>query len=357
MAIDSVGARLGWASLALGAAVALTEPSLPIPSDGTNQGAAPTPTPLWSGLLQLTPVPNDLPLPADDRTPIDGTFAVHDPSPPQWWSCLRCADYRPSGGTWRLRFDRGVLRILYPVTGWRNLASFEVAGETLEVFNDPICPWDRGTYRWHLTEGRLDLEAVEDSCSFGLRAENLSRGTWSSCAPPDNRAAVSDAWEMPPGCEQNNPGLSTPSPSNELSVSIHPGDVRRSAVPPQLLVAANSENLIPSDGLEISRSEGVVPYGLNLILWEGGPWAEATVDIPADAIGVQFWGPATMGAGRVMFDGQEIWRGRAADLGSSLVQYGGYVEVSGFAPGRHRIRVEHLDLEGRPLTILFFGVR
>jgi hypothetical protein len=178
----------------------------------------------------LTPIPNDLPLPGDDRTPIDGTFAIHDPSPPQWWSCLRCADYRPSGGTWKLLFDRGVLRIYYPVTGWKNLASYDVKDDTLRLFNDPICPWDRGIYRWRLERGRLGLEAVDDACSFGLRAENLSRGIWSSCAPPDIRAAASDAWDAPPGCEPKSPSMAGLSPAKGLTVTVYQGDARGSGL-------------------------------------------------------------------------------------------------------------------------------
>ena len=323
-----------------------------------SKSPAATPTPVWAGLFERTPVPQDRPLPADEPTSLDGAYAIHEPSPPQWWSCLRCADYRPSGGTWRLFFDRGVMRILYPVTGWKNLASFEVDGEILHLFNDPICPWDRGTYRWQEDEAELRIETVEDACSFGLRAENLSRGPWSSCRPPDMRAAVSDAWSKPPECVQAAPD-SAPSPTTTsgLSVAVYPNDARRSPAPPRVVVGANPENAEPPAGVVISHDRGVIPYGMNLILWEGGTWAEAAAEITFEAFGVQFWGPSTMGTGRVLFDGHEIWRGVAAELGSSLTQHGGYVEVSGFAPGRHTLRVEHLDLDSRPLTVLFFGYR
>ena len=320
--------------------------------------SAATPTPLWSGLLGQTPVPQDRPLPANKPTPLDGAYALHDPSPPQWWSCRRCADYRPSGGTWRLLFDRGVLRILYPVTGWRNLASFEVDGDSLQLFNDPICPWDRGTYRWRQVGDGLTLEVVEDACSFGLRAQNLGRASWSSCQPPDLRAAVSDAWNKPSECTQAVPASApTPAPPTGLSVGVYPNDARGSPAPPKVVIGGNPENAEPPAGVVISHDEGVIPYGMNLILWEGGTWAEAATDMPVDAFGVQFWGPSTMGVGRILFDGDEVWRGVTAELGSSLGQYGGYVEVSGFAPGRHTLRVEHLDLDGRPLTVLFFGLR
>jgi len=357
--VDAAGllARLGLAALGVLGAAVLGMPAVLQVAASTPKSPAATPTLLWSGLLERTPVPQDRPLPADEPTPLDGAYAIHEPSPPQWWSCRRCADYRPSGGTWRLFFDRGVMRILYPVTGWKNLASFEVDGETLHLFNDPICPWDRGTYRWQEDEKGLRLETVEDACAFGLRAENLSRGTWSSCRPPDIRAAVSDAWSKLPECAHaaldSAPSLT---PLSGYSVAVYPNDARGSNSPPRVVVGANPENAEPPAGVVISHDAGVVPYGMNLILWEGGAWAEASIDVTADAIGVQFWGPATMGAGRILFDGQEVWRGVASELGSSLEQYGGYVEVSGFAPGRHTLRVEHLDPDGRPVTVLFFGL-
>jgi hypothetical protein len=94
-----------------------------------------------------------------------------------------------------------------------------------------------------------------------------------------------------------------------------------------------------------------------MILWEAGAWAEMTTELPAQGLGVQFWGPSTMGVARLLFDGEEVWRGEVAQLGRSLQQYGGYLEVSGFPPGRHTLRVEHLGADERPLTVLFFGGR
>src|SRR5262245_52356231 len=88
--------------------------------------SAPSGTPLgvWETLLQSTPFPHLLPLPEAAPTALDGTFAKVDPSPPQWWTCYRCADYRPMGGIWRIQFDRGVMRIFYEVTSWKSIASY-----------------------------------------------------------------------------------------------------------------------------------------------------------------------------------------------------------------------------------------
>ena len=64
-----------------------------------------------------------------------------------------------------------------------------------------------------------------------------------------------------------------------------------------------------------------------------------------------------MGIARVLFDGQEVWRGDVADLGRYLQLFGGFVEVSEFGPGEHTLRVEHLGADDRPVTVLFFGGR
>jgi hypothetical protein len=319
------------------------------------QVARPTPTPLWGGLLDDDPVGVAAPLPPPESTALDDAYVRRLESPPQWWSCLRCADYRPSGGTWRLLLDRGILRIVYDVTQWRNLASYEIHGEELRVFNDPICPWDDGIYRWAKDAGHLRLQVVEDECAFGLRAENLGAGDWLSCRPPDSRAAASDAWSKPAGCAPARvaPPLGSPS----ATVTIYSGDARQAVSPPTWIAAANVDNLVSPDGIEIARAPEAVAYGLNVVLWEGGPWVEATVTRPTEAMGVQFWGPSTMGVARLLLDGEEVWRGEVATLGRYYQLFGGYLEISGYAPGEHTLRVEHLGADERPLTVLFFGGR
>jgi hypothetical protein len=142
-----------------------------------------------------------------------------------------------------------------------------------------------------------------------------------------------------------------------VTVTVYPDDARQDPSRLAWRAAANADNIPSPPGIQITHAEGVVPYGVNLILWEGGRWAEMTTDIPSRALGVQFWGPARMGTARLLFDGQEVWRGEVAQLGEHLTMYGGYVEVSGFAPGRHTLRVEHLGVDDRPETVLFFGGR
>ena len=78
---------------------------------------------------------------------------------------------------------------------------------------------------------------------------------------------------------------------------------------------------------------------------------------PVTAMGVQFLGAAQIGWARLLLDGQEVWRGKTAELGHTLDQYGGYVEVSGFDPGEHSLRVESLGWDYRPVAVASFGFR
>jgi hypothetical protein len=315
-----------------------------------------TPTPLWAGMLGDVPAPFASPLPPVSATPLDGEYARLIEGPPQWWSCLRCADYRPTGGIWRLLLDQGVLRLVYDVTRWKTLASYTVESDRLRIFNDPMCPYDQGTYQWEKNDSGVELKAIDDDCAFGLRARNLATGVWQSCEPPDARAAVSDAWGRPPNCSRP---LVAASPDSGPAVQVAhiPGDARQEQGRLSWTAPANAENVAPPPGVAIDRAADAVTYGLNVVLWEGGPWVEMTTDIATQAVGVQFWGPSSMGLARILFDGEEVWRGEVAQLGQHYQLFGGYVEVSGFPTGRHTLRVEHLGADGRPVTVLLFGGR
>jgi len=314
------------------------------------------PTSIWSALLAQTPYPHTTPLPDPSRSPVDGTYAKFDPSWPQWWACLRCADYRPAGGIWKLQFDQGVMRIYYDVTGWRSLASFTVSGDRLHVFNDPYCPQDAGEYAWSLADGSLELEVVDDPCSINLRGENLSQQPWLACEPPDAATAASDDWDKPPGCEERPAFLPTAIPPDlDVTVVIHRGDARKYSKPPDVYAVANSADLPPPKGIQVTYSDDSIPYGLNRILWQEGDWVQATTDAAFAAMGVQFYGDYIIGWARVLFDGVEVWRGDTSAIWSDLGQHGGYVEISGFGPGTHTIRAERLAVDSRPVRVLYFG--
>jgi hypothetical protein len=160
-----------------------------------------TPTGVWSGLLQKTPFPYAAPLPAPTPTILDGTYTKFELQEGTPVHCLRCPDYAPEGGMWKLSLDKGIFRIYHEVTGWRSLGSYTVSGDQLTLINDPYCPDVVGTYRWEIQEGELILEEIQDECSIRLRAMNLTKLPWRSCRPPSTEAAVTDHWPKPPGCD------------------------------------------------------------------------------------------------------------------------------------------------------------
>jgi hypothetical protein len=321
------------------------------------------PTSIWSGLQERTPHPYTTPLPAAEFTAIDGVYAKFDESWPQWWSCRRCADYRPAGGIWKLRFDQGVMRIHYNVTSWVSIASYTASGDRLFIFNDPYCPEAVGEYRWvledrwGLSDRRLVLQLVSDSCSFGLRGENLSAQLWESCFPPNDMTAVSDHWHKPLGCEDPDPALLKMPEPHELPVvvDVHGGDAKHFAVQPDVFADANRDEVMPPDGIEIRHDESSIPYGLNRVLWGESSWVEASTELPFEAMGVQIFGDNTIGWARILFDGQEVWRGDTQKIWSEKARFGGYIEVSGFEPGKHTLRIESLGVDYRPVTVAFFG--
>jgi hypothetical protein len=322
-----------------------------------------TPTNIWLGLQERTPYPYTTPLPASVSGSIDGTYAKFDESWPQWWMCRRCADYRPAGGIWKLRFDRGVMRIHYNVTDWVSIASYTVADDRLYIFNDPFCPEAVGEYRWTLldkwglADRSLALEVIADSCSFGLRGENLGTQVWGSCYPPNEMTGASDHWHKPPGCEDPNLALLSKPVMSDLSVTIdvHEGYARHFAVQPDVYADANSDEVAPPEGIVISHDDVSIPYGLNRVLWGEGSWVEATTELPFETIGVQIYGDNTIGWARLLFDGQEVWRGNTLEIWMEKGRYGGYIEVSSFEPGRHILRIESLGVDYHPVVVAFFG--
>ena len=171
--------------------------------------AAVTPADPWSALLQQLPHPYLLPLPEPRRTSLDGTYAKVELKETPPVHCLRCPDYAPEGGIWKLNLDKGTFRIIHAMTGWKSIGSFVVtrdrwtsgAPDQLLLFNDPTCPDAIGLYTWRLEAGNLILEAIDDTCAIHLRAMNLTGLPWLSCQPPNMEAGITDHWPKPPGCD------------------------------------------------------------------------------------------------------------------------------------------------------------
>ena len=321
----------------------------PVPTSTAGQIASltMTPTSFWNELLEASPFAYFTPLPEPVASGVDGTYTKVDQSWPQWWKCLRCADYRAAGGIWKLQFDKGVMRIFYEVNAWRSIASYSISGDRLFIFNDPYCPEHTGEYRWVLEEGQLQLEPVEDVCAFNLRAENLSKQSWQVCTAPGESA---------PGCEEGRvPVSSVVTPEPPLRVSVYGGDSRFFEKPPDVIAHANSADTKPPEGIAVSFAEESIPYGLQRVVWWNGEWIEATSDGAFTSMGVQFLGEQMIGWARILFDGQEVWRGNTSEIWSKSGRHGGFVEVSGFPPGTHTLRVESLGFDYRPVTVANFG--
>ena len=315
----------------------------------------PTGVSAWDSLLAVTPVGMTTPVPPALETAMDGLYTRYDASWPQWWHCLRCADYRPAGGLWRLQFERGVMRILYEVTQWRSLASYTIEGNRLFVFNDPNCPYEVGEYTWTLSEAELVLHAVDDSCSFELRSQTLAGQPWSSSSALGTQESSVDS-HLLQGCQLGQITPPTPLPEDlPLVVRVFRWGSPTLSVPPDLYADANSANGDPVEGVVVSSSPESTPYGRYRVLWRPDDWLTATTERSFSSMGVQFLGSEVIGWARVLFAGLQVWHGDTSTLSSDKGIHGGYVEISGFAPGLHTLRVERIDVDSRPVMVLFFG--
>jgi hypothetical protein len=173
----------------------------PAPAEPVTPGPSATPADRWLTLLEHTPVPWTTPLPAQQATILDSTYVKINPRLATPFPCKRCPDYALEGGLWKFQLDKGIFRIYYTVNGWRSLGSYTVSENVLYLFNDPYCNWETGSYSWVLEEGVLTLTEIDDPCSQGLRAENLTDQPWLSCQPPNVEAMITDHWQKPEGCD------------------------------------------------------------------------------------------------------------------------------------------------------------
>jgi hypothetical protein len=155
----------------------------------------------WAELQQRMPFPYLIPLPEPKRTDLDGTYTKIVVSTAERVHCLRCPDYAPESGLWKLNLNKGVFRVFHPESGWKSIGTFIVAEDRLLLANDPNCIDGLGLYRWRLEKGQLVLEVMDDPCAIKLRAMNLTQQPWVSCRPPNTEAAVTEHWPKPEGCD------------------------------------------------------------------------------------------------------------------------------------------------------------
>jgi len=141
--------------------------------------------PAWIELLKRHPYPYLIPIPEPRPTELDGAYTRIVVSPVERVHCLRCPDYAPEGGVWKLSLNKGVFRIFHVESGWKSIGTFIVSGDRLLLANDPNCVDGVGLYRWQLEKGQLVLETIDDPCAIKLRAMNLTQQPWMSCRPPN----------------------------------------------------------------------------------------------------------------------------------------------------------------------------
>jgi hypothetical protein len=168
-----------------------------------------------STTIDVPPFPYSAPLPPPVPSELDGLYSKMVPFEGTPVPCKRCAGYRLEGGRWTLYLNKGVFKVFQQDTDFEAVGSFTVSGDRITFFNDPFCEEDLrmlGVYTWTLDAGgALQLIVVDDSCSIGLRAKNLTSDSWlkepaplaqeiDPCQPPNREAAVSDHWKKPANC-------------------------------------------------------------------------------------------------------------------------------------------------------------
>ena len=156
----------------------------------------------WNELMQRNPYPYATSIPADHATAADGLYVKFEIKETPPIPCRRCPDYKPEGGWWKMSLRKGIFRIYHPDSGWKSIGTFVVNGNRIVLSNDPVCPAISGVYRWELATETIAFSVVEDKCSAGLRAKNMSHMPWLSCPAPSTEAAVSNRRPRPGGCCQ-----------------------------------------------------------------------------------------------------------------------------------------------------------
>jgi hypothetical protein len=71
-------------------------------------------------------------------------------------------------------------------------------------------------------------------------------------------------------------------------------------------------------------------------------------------MGVQFRGSYVIDWARVLFDGEEIWRGDTVRIWAENKVHGGYIKISGLEQGEHTLHVGRLEIDSRSVIVSFF---
>jgi len=143
-------------------------------------------------------------------------------------------------------------------------------------------------------------------------------------------------------------GKCADSTASQWQVRLIPINARGANNPPLISTFANVEHSPPPESVSITSQGNLWRHDHTVALMFEGDWISATCTNPdITVVGVHILGDTNDGWGRVLVDGQEVWRGNAyGDPGSDKGTYSNYLEVSGLDPGIHTIQVECLGIPG-----------
>lgn len=159
------GLRIGFLLVVVGVVLGCTQATVAQPDWRTDS---------------FEPYPFTTPLPAVAATVLEGLYDREptDTFEGEWAKCRRCPPYFVDRGRSQLTFRLGRWTNLHMEPHQLTNGHLTIAGDQLTIYNDPMCPFDRGVYRFTLSNGVLTLVAIDDPCQFGERKRDLTDATW-----------------------------------------------------------------------------------------------------------------------------------------------------------------------------------
>jgi hypothetical protein len=143
-------------------------------------------------------------------------------------------------------------------------------------------------------------------------------------------------------------GKCADSAASQWQVRLIPLNVRAADTPPLISTFANAEYAPPPESVSITSQGDLWRHDHVIALMNEGDWISATCTNPdITTVGLHLLGDTNDGWGRVLVDGQEVWRGNVyGDPDSEKGTFSYYLEVSGLDPGVHTIQLECLGIPG-----------
>jgi hypothetical protein len=151
--------------------------------------------------------------------------------------------------------------------------------------------------------------------------------------------------------------------ATQPKIQLSPGDARTSTNKPDIFAFANTQYAASPSEFTIEVNGNFWRYYQWVSLTEKGAYLKATTNIDTTNVGVQLWGDATDGWGKVSVDGAEVWRGNTYGTNGDYPGgcFANYLEISNLPLGKHTIVVEVLGINGQggqpDVTIFFFGLK